>query len=101
MENQCQAGTCETKPQTSRKIDDCCPIETAIGMWNDAFCGAMREVQVEILKKKIQAAWGPAMEKAGDAVVESMGVKWQAMLANGKSQGDLRDKFTKIWSEKK
>ncbi len=101
MESKCQAESCESKPQTPCKTEECCPVEIAIGMWNEAFCQAMREVQVDILKKKIQAAWGPSMEKVGDAVLETMGTKWQSMVANGKSQMDLREKITKIWSEKK
>ena len=101
MENKCSTESCETKSQTPCKTEDCCPVEMAIGMWNEAFCQAMREVQVDILKKKIQAAWGPSMDKVGEVILETMGVKWQSMLANGKSQMDLREKIAKIWSEKK
>jgi hypothetical protein len=103
MENQScstQTGSCESKASScGTSAKDCCPIETAIGMWNEAFCQAMRETQVEILKKKIQAGWGPQMDKAGDAVLEAMGVKWQSMLETGKSQMELREKMAKIWSK--
>ena len=61
----------------------------------------LREVQVDILKKKIQAAWGPMMEKVSGEILETQGVKWQSMLANGKAQKDLRESIIKIWSEKK
>ena len=101
MENKCSTESCETKPQTPCKTEDCCPVEMAIGMWNEAFCQAMREVQVDILKKKIQAAWGSNMDKVGEEILETMGVKWQSMLANGKAQKDLRESIMKIWSEKK
>jgi hypothetical protein len=73
----------------------------AVGLWSEAFYQAMREVQVDILKKRIQAAWGSNMDKVGDAVLETMGVKWQSMLANSKAQTELREKITKIWSEKR
>ncbi len=103
MENKCSTESCETQqPQsTPCKTEECCPVEMAIGMWNDSFCQAMREVQVDILKKKIQAAWGPSMEKVVGEILETMGVKWQSMLANGKAQKDLRESIIKIWSEKK
>ncbi len=102
MENKCQTESCETtKPQTPCKTEECCPVEMAIGMWKEAFCDAMHEVQVEILKKKIQAAWGPQMDKAGEVILETMGIKWQSMMANGKAQVDLREKLVKIWSEGK
>jgi hypothetical protein len=101
MENKCESNACETKPQTPCQTEECCPVETSIAMWKSAFCDAMHEVQVDILKKKIQGAWGGPMEKAADAILEAMGTKWQSMLANGKAQVDLREKIVKIWSEGK
>ena len=101
MENKCSTESCETKHETPCKTEECCPVEMAIGMWNEAFCRAMREVQVDILKKKIQTAWGSNMDKVGEEILETMGVKWQAMLANGRAQKDLRESIMKIWSEKK
>ncbi|MBF0217135.1 MAG: hypothetical protein HQL30_09105 [Candidatus Omnitrophica bacterium] len=101
MENKCAAESCESKEQSHCKSEECCPVESAIEKWNKSFCQAMHEVQVDILKKKIQSAWGPGMEKAADAVMEAMGVKWQSMLAKGRSHVDLREKMVKIWGEKK
>ncbi len=102
MDNKCSTESCDTKPQTTPcQTEECCPVETAIDCWNEAFCQAMREVQVDILKKKIQAAWGPMMEKVGGEVLETMGVKWQSMLANCKAQKDLRENIIKIWGEGK
>lgn len=103
MENKCdtQTGCCETKDSSCGPKEECCPVETAIKCWDSAFCEAMREVQVDILKAKIKGAWGPMMEKVADAVIESMGTKWHSMLATGKAQVDLREKIVKIWSEKR
>ena len=74
-----------------------CPVEKSAGMWTGAFFQAMRETQTEILKEKIRKAWGAQMEKVGDAVVESMGIQWQSMLAQAKAHGDLRDQIRKIY----
>jgi hypothetical protein len=75
----------------------CCPIETAAQKWSGSFCQAMTEVQVEILKQKIKKAWGAELEKIGDAVVESMGIHWQAMLSQGKAHVDLREKIKNVF----
>jgi hypothetical protein len=68
-------------------------------MWMGSFFQAMKAVQVDILKAKIQKAWGPMMEKAGDAALESMGVMWQSMLAQAKAKEDFRTKLQKVWQE--
>ncbi|MBI4340718.1 MAG: hypothetical protein HY598_00380 [Candidatus Omnitrophica bacterium] len=60
----------------------------------------MKGVQVDILKAKIQKAWGQKMDKAADAVLDAMGVQWQSMLAQAKAKGDLQEKLRALWSEK-
>ena len=101
MSHQCATESCETKHHETCTSGECCPIEKSIEMWDEAFCEAMHEVKVEILKKKIQAVWGSHLDKVGDAILESMDVKWQGMLAHGKSQTNLREKIIKIWCDKK
>jgi hypothetical protein len=70
-------------------------------MWYGAFFQAMKEVQVDLLKAKIQKAWGPKMDKAADAVLEAAGVKWQSMLAEAKAKTELREKLSRLWQEGK
>ena len=106
MENKCStaSGNCETTPKAEvcpTTSQECCPVETATKMWSGAFCEAMHEVQVELLKSKIQKSWGPSMDKVADAVIETMGIQWQSMLSAAKSKIDLKDKIAKIWSEKR
>ncbi len=86
-ENECKTGTSQS----------CCPIEMAAQKWSGSFCDAMHEIQVEILKQKIKKAWGAEMEKVGDAVVEAMGIQWQAMLSQGKAHVDLRENIKKVF----
>lgn len=76
------------------------PAACATAMWGQAFFCAMKEVHVEILKAKIQKAWGPKMDKAADAVLEAMGVKWQSMMATAKAQSDLQTKLRTLFQEK-
>ena len=68
-------------------------------MWSCAFFSAMKQVQVDILKSKIQKAWGGQMEKAADAVLEAMGVHWQSMLAQTKAKADLRERLRSLWQQ--
>lgn len=73
------------------------PIACSMAMWACSFFQAMKAAQVEILKGKIQKAWGPKMEKAADAVLDAMGVKWQSMLAQAKAKEDFRAKLQSLW----
>ena len=75
------------------------PVACATAMWGQSFFHAMKAAQVEILKVKIQKAWGSKMERAADAVLETMGVKWQSMLAEVKAKADLRAKLQGLWQE--
>ncbi len=86
-ENECKTGTSES----------CCPIEMAAQKWSESFCQAMKEVQVDILKQKIKKGWGAEMEKVGDAVIESMGMQWHAMLSKAKAHVDLRENIKKAF----
>jgi len=75
------------------------PVEMGMTMWKQAFFNAMMETHAEKLKKRIEAAWGPMMDKVADAVVEAMGKQWQAMLQQAGADQELREKLARIWSE--
>lgn len=75
------------------------PTEMAAMMWKRAFGQAMSELQAEKLKKRIDATWGPVMEKAADAIFESMGKLWQSMLLRSSADKDLLEKLEKIYAE--
>ena len=109
MSGSCDARECETETSCSTSGKGCpcgtsgCsgdPIECGMGMWSGAFFAAMKQVQVEILKQKIQKAWGAKMDKAADAVLEAMGVHWQSMLAQSGAKTQLRQKLSGLWQEK-
>lgn len=70
-------------------------------MWACSFFQAMKEVQVDLLKAKIQKAWGPMMDKAADAAVESMGACWQGIMAQAKAKEDFRTKLRNLWQQGK
>jgi len=94
MENICA----RTKECGCAKEASCCPTERAVEMWECAGHQAWKEVHVDLLKTKILKAWGPQMEKTADAVIEAMGIHWQAMMAQGKAQTDLKQKIAAIFS---
>ena len=62
---------------------------------------AMKQVHVDVLKAKIQKAWGAKMDKAADAVLEAMGVQWQSMLAQASAKAELRERLQSLWQEGK
>lgn len=105
MENKCSQDahgqeTCRLEPRQGEscasKCDCGCPIEKATEMWSCAFCEAKRQVAVEILKAKIQKAWGPKLEKTANAVLAAKEAEWKALLAKGKAKLDLREEMIKI-----
>jgi len=103
-EKSCERGSCE---ETSKK---CCACGTACGgdpaacamaIWRGSFFQAMKELQVETLKPKLQKIMGAKMDKAADAAVESMMGMWQSMLTKAKSQQDFQERLCALWSEGK
>ena len=98
-EGTCHTNTSENDCKTT-SASTCCPIEMAVEKWSGSFCQAMTEVQVEILKGKIKKAWGAEMEKVGDAVIESMGAQWHAMLSKAKAHVDLKENIKKVFLSK-
>lgn len=68
-------------------------------MWSCAFFQAMKQTQVDVLKAKLQKAWGSKMDKAADAVIEAMGIQWQSMLAQAGAKVQLKEKLSALWQE--
>ena len=109
MSAECSGGgSCETGAGRECDSSDCpcgvkgCsgdPMDCAMGMWSSSFFCAMKALQVDILKAKIQKAWGSKMEKAADAVIDAMGTEWQAMLAKAQAKSDLRQRLQGLWQE--
>lgn len=114
MSGRCESGSCETESSSQ----ECCPtsgkgcpcgtpgcsgdpMDCATGMWSGSFFEAMKQVQADFLKSKIQKAWGQKMDKASDAVLEAMGVQWQSMLAQVKAKAQLRERLAALWQEGK
>ena len=95
----CGAETCAGCAQMHGGKGAVDPVEMGVVMWKQAFHSAMMEVQAEKLKKRIEAAWGPMMDKVADAAVESMSKLWQSMLQQAGSEQEFREKLAKIWSE--
>jgi hypothetical protein len=96
---QCGGSTnCPTETESG------CPIDCAAEMWKGSFLQAMRQAQVDILKAKIQKAWGPMMDQAADALLESMGAFWQSKIAEVRAaeacQG-FKEKLRDLWLEEK
>src|SRR5215469_9023429 len=57
------------------------------------------DLMVEKLKKRIEAANGPVMDRVADAIVEGIGKEWQAMIQKSSTKRELHEKLAKIMSE--
>ena len=83
---------------------DCCcgtadPVKQSMEMLHRAFHDAMYQVHVERLKKRIDANFGPALDKSADTMIETAGKVWQSMLMQSEGKKELESKLQKIFSE--
>ena len=83
----------------SSKMGSMDPFEMVMGMWYKASFRAYSELMVEKLKKRIEAANGPVMDKVADALTESIGKEWQAMVQKSSAKKELHEKLARIMSE--
>ncbi len=75
------------------------PTQMLIPMWYKAFFTAQSELMAEKIKKKIETAYGPTMDKLAEAFMESMGKQWQAMVQKASANQEFQEKLTKILGE--
>ena len=97
-------GTCLTCASTGCKMKGGMggainPIEIGAMMWQKAFFKANTELMSEKLKKRMEAKWGPATDKAADALIEKMEKQWMAMFQQTGAEQEFREKLAKIYSE--
>jgi hypothetical protein len=95
------AGGCSGCAQMhgSSKMGSMDPFEMVMGMWYKASFRAYSELMVEKLKKRIDAANAPVTDKVADALTESLGKEWQAMIQKSSAKRELHEKLAKIMSE--
>jgi hypothetical protein len=75
------------------------PVKQSMDMLHKAFHDAMYQVQVERLKKRIDASFGPTLDKSADAMIETAGKVWQSMLMQAEGKKELESKLQRIFSE--
>ena len=103
-----KTGVCETTSTPHGQCESKCacgggcggdPMVCKMNMWMCSFHEAKKAVQVDILKAKIQKAWGPKLEKEATAVLEAMEAKWKSIQAAGQVKEQLVEKFEQICKE--
>jgi len=106
--SECSTSSCESRcEETSKKCCACgtaCggdPVACASAIWRGSFFQAMKELQVETLKPKLQKIMGAKMDKAADAAVESMMTMWQSMLMKAQAQQNFAERLQSLWREGK
>ena len=75
------------------------PLEIGVMMWHKAFLKANIELMAEKLKKRMEARWGAATDKAADALIEKMEKQWMAMFEKTGAEQEFREKLAKIYTE--
>ncbi len=90
-----QYGSCEMGMQDHHGkcpcgcgSDHCCPVH----MWKASFHEAKKSIMVDILKAKIQKAYGQKMEQTANLILETIEAK-------KKGEIDLKNKLHEIWEQ--
>jgi uncharacterized membrane protein YheB (UPF0754 family) len=107
---ECKSGTCEIEEHATCSCDcetecsDCgCgsadPIKQSMELLHKAFHDALYQAHVERLKKRIDASFGPTLDKGADAMIETAAKVWQSMLAQSEGKRELEAKLQRIFSE--
>lgn len=108
---ECTAESCRTEGAegcacgSDKPYEQCCgcetmdPIQLAMTAWHKSFFAAHHEAQTERMRKRIETAYGPTMDKAADAVFEAISKVWGSMLTQSEAKKELASKLQKIFSE--
>ena len=106
---ECKTGTCNIEDATcsctsEMECSDCgCetadPVKQSMELWHKAFHDALYQAYVERLKKRIDASFGPSLDKGADAVIEAAAKVWQSKSVQSESKKELESKLQKIISE--
>jgi hypothetical protein len=83
----------------SGKMESMDRFEMVMAMWHKATFAAYSQLMAEKLKKRIEAANGPVMDKVADALMESMSKEFEAMKQKSFAKKELHEKMAKIFSE--
>ena len=97
-----EEATCSCTSET--ECDDCgCgsvdPVRQSMELLHKAFHDALYQAHVERLKKRIDASFGPALDKGADAMIEAASKVWQSNVAQSEAKKELESKLQKILSE--
>ncbi len=107
---ECKSGTCNIEEDATcsctseADCGDCgCgtvdPVKQSMELLHKAFHDALYQAHVERLRKRIDATFGPSLDKASDAMIETAAKVWQSMLVHSESKKELESKLQKIFSE--
>lgn len=107
---ECKTGTCNMGENATCSCNsevecgDCgCgtvdPVRQSIELLHRAFHDALYQTHVERLKKRIDASFGPSLDKAADAMIETATKIWQSTLIQSEAKQELELKLQKIFSE--
>ncbi len=92
----CASTGCKMKGEMGGRMDT---LEIGVMMWQKAFLKANMELMAEKLKRRMEAKWGAATDKAADALIEKMEKQWMAMFEKTGAEQEFREKLAKIYTE--
>ncbi len=75
------------------------PVSQSMELLHKAFHDALYQAHVERLKKRIDASFGPSLDKAADAMIETAAKVWQSTVVQSEAKKESESKLQKILSE--
>ena len=75
------------------------PVRQSMELLHKAFHDALYQAHVERLKKRIDASFGPSLDKGADAMIETAAKVWQSIVGQSEAKKELESKLQKILSE--
>ena len=91
---------CEATNNSSSDCPCCStdPINAAKSLLESSFFTALKEIQVEKLKKIIEKEWGSTIDKAAELTINTIAKQWQASLSKSAADKEFYNELENIFT---
>ena len=72
------------------------PIEATKKLLESSFLTALKEIQVEKIKKIIEKEWGSTIDRTAELAVKTIEKQWQASVSSSSTNKDFYEELGKI-----
>jgi len=97
-QNSASVCGCQTIPNDCNSCSYCDtdPIEATKKLLESSFLTALKEIQVEKIKKIIEKEWGSTIDRTAELAVKTIEKQWQASVSSSSTNKDFYEELGKI-----